>query len=51
MNDLIPTDDLKEGDLFKPRNGLSTYIPEEFCNVDEMLSQLEMRKSLADASL
>jgi hypothetical protein len=51
MNDLIPTGDLKEGDLFKPRNGLSTYIPEEFCNVDEMLSQLEMRKSLADASL
>lgn len=38
MNDLIPTDDLSEADLLKPKNGLSTYIPEEFCNVDEMLS-------------
>jgi len=26
-------------------------FPEEFCNVDEMLSQLEMRKSLADISM
>jgi hypothetical protein len=38
MNNFIPNEDLKEGDLFKPRNHLSTYIPEEFCNVDEMLS-------------
>lgn len=51
MNDLVSTDDIKEGDILKPKNLLSSYIPEEFCNVDEMLNQLEMRKSLADASL
>lgn len=26
-------------------------IPEEFCNVNEMLQQLEMRKSLAELSM
>jgi hypothetical protein len=37
MNDLSPTD-FNEKDLIKPNNDLSTYMPDEFCNVEEMLS-------------
>lgn len=38
MNDLLPTADLTEADLLKPKHGISSYIPDEFCNVEEMLS-------------
>jgi hypothetical protein len=47
---------LREGaeslkDTSSPVPRRSSAVPDEFCNVNEMLNQLEMRKSLAEASM